>query len=195
MGKKLKVLNLFAGIGGNREKWGDKHDITAVELDSSIAEVYADRYPNDKLVIGDAVEYLLKHYLEFDVIWASPPCQTHSRVKNSQYTRESYSAVLPDMMLWQIIAFLQLHGRKAKWVVENVIPYYTPLIEPTVKLDRHLYWSNFDIPIKPFDKEHIIKYVKSGELSKYKGIKNKRQVIRNKVNPKIGKYVLKKAQL
>ena len=191
----MKILNLFAGIGGNREKWGNKHDITAVEFDPHIAEVYADRYPNDTLIVGDAVEYLLKHYLEFDMIWASPPCQSHSRVKNSQYTRESYTAVLPDMMLWQIIAFLQLHGRKAKWVVENVIPYYTPLIEPTVKLDRHLYWTNFPLEEKTFKKEHIIKYVKSDELSGYVGIKNKRQVIRNKVNPKIGKYILKNIML
>ena len=191
----MKILNLFAGIGGNREKWGNKHDITAVEFDPAIAKVYADRYPNDTLIVGDAVEYLLKHYLEFDMIWSSPPCQSHSRVKNSQYTRESYTAVLPDVMLWQIIAFLQLHGRKAKWVVENVMPYYTPLIEPTVKLDRHLYWTNFPLEEKTFKKEHIIKYVKSDELSEYKDIKNKRQVIRNKVNPKIGKYILKQIML
>jgi len=191
----VKILNLFAGIGGNREKWGNKHDITAVEFDPAIAKVYADRYPNDTLIVGDAVEYLLKHYLEFDMIWSSPPCQSHSRVKNSQYTRESYTAVLPDVMLWQIIAFLQLHGRKAKWVVENVMPYYTPLIEPTVKLDRHLYWTNFPLEEKTFKKEHIIKYVKSDELSEYKDIKNKRQVIRNKVNPKIGEYILKQIML
>ena len=177
-------------MGGNREKWGNDHNITAVEFDPAIAKVYADKYPNDTLIVGDAVDYLLKHYLEFDMIWASPPCQSHSRVKNSQYTRESYTAVLPDMMLWQIIAFLQLHGRKAKWVVENVIPYYTPLIEPTVKLDRHLYWTNFPLEEKAFKKEHIIKYVKSDELSEYKDIKNKRQVIRNKVNPTIGEYIL-----
>ena len=30
--KKLKILNLYAGIGGNRKLWGNEHDITAVEL-------------------------------------------------------------------------------------------------------------------------------------------------------------------
>ena len=152
----MKVLNLFAGIGGNREKWGKKYEVTAVEYDAEIAKVYADRYPQDTLIVGDAIEYLLNNYHDFDFIWVSPPCQTHSRIKNSQYTRDTYKAVLPDMTLWQIIAFLQLHGRRGKWVVENVIPYYTPLIKETVILDRHMYWANFDIPAKEFKKEHII---------------------------------------
>ena len=28
----MKILNLYAGIGGNRKLWGDGHDITAVQL-------------------------------------------------------------------------------------------------------------------------------------------------------------------
>jgi hypothetical protein len=32
----LKILNLFAGIGGNRSLWGNKHEITAVEFDPDI---------------------------------------------------------------------------------------------------------------------------------------------------------------
>ena len=30
----MKILNLYAGIGGNRKLWGDEHEITAVELNS-----------------------------------------------------------------------------------------------------------------------------------------------------------------
>ena len=29
----MKILNLYACLGGNRYKWGDEHDITAVEWD------------------------------------------------------------------------------------------------------------------------------------------------------------------
>lgn len=50
----MKVLNLYAGLGGNRKLWGKDHDITAVENDEKIAKVYSDLFPNDKLVIGDA---------------------------------------------------------------------------------------------------------------------------------------------
>lgn len=32
----MKILNLYAGIGGNRKLWGDIHHITAVELDPEL---------------------------------------------------------------------------------------------------------------------------------------------------------------
>lgn len=74
----MKILNLYAGIGGNRKLWGDEHDITAVEFDERIAAIYQDLYPNDTVIVGDAHQYLLDHYSEFDFIGASPPCPTHS---------------------------------------------------------------------------------------------------------------------
>lgn len=70
----MKILNLYAGIGGNRMLWGDEHDITAVEFNKSVADCYKDLYTNDNVIVGDAHEYLLEHYHEFDFIWASPPC-------------------------------------------------------------------------------------------------------------------------
>jgi hypothetical protein len=30
MSKKLKILNLYAGIGGNRKYWDKKHDINLI---------------------------------------------------------------------------------------------------------------------------------------------------------------------
>ena len=74
----MKVLNLYAGIGGNRKLWGDEHEITAVEYDAKIAKIYQDFFPNDTVIVGDAHQYLLEHYSEFDFIWGSPPCPTHS---------------------------------------------------------------------------------------------------------------------
>ena len=189
----MKILNLFCGLGGNRALWGDNHHIVGVELDSAIATAYQDRFPNDKMVIGDAKQYLLDHYKEFDFIWASPPCQSHSRIINSQYTRGSYNAKYPDMSLYEMILFLQGHGRKCKWVIENVIPYYTPLIKPDAEIDRHLYWSNFPIQEITANKKYIIKYVTKKDaplnLDKF-GIKDQRQAIRNQVDSDIGKHIL-----
>lgn len=34
----MKILNLYAGIGGNRKLWGNEHDITAIEYDENIAK-------------------------------------------------------------------------------------------------------------------------------------------------------------
>lgn len=74
----MKILNLYAGIGGNRKLWDDKHQVTAVELDPAIAGIYKNLYPEDIVIIGDAHEYLQEHFNDFDFIWSSPPCQTHS---------------------------------------------------------------------------------------------------------------------
>ena len=190
----MKILNLYAGIGGNRNLWNELSkyiEVTAVEYDEEIAKVYKDIYKNDTVIIGDAKEYLLQHYKEFDFIWASPPCQTHSSIINSQYTRESYNAKYPDMSLYQIILFLQGHGRGCKWVIENVKPYYNPLIEPSIIIDRHLYWSNFNIDYIKIKKDYIIKYVTIKDAPCDMGdIKDKRQAIRNQVNPLIGKHIL-----
>jgi len=190
----MRILNLYAGIGGNRKLWGNTHKITSIEYNQEIAKAYKDRYPNDNIIVADAKQYLLDNYKEFDFIWGSPPCQSHSTIINSQYTRESYNAKYPDMSLYQIILFLQGHCRDIKWVVENVKPYYNPLIKPAAEIDRHLYWSNFKISKIDIDKEYIIKNVKVDtlkdfDLTKY-NIPDKRQVIRNQVNYKVGKHIL-----
>ena len=98
---KLKILNLYACLGGNRYKWGDEHEITAVELDQEAARLYQERFPNDKVIVADAHQYLLEHYKEYDFIWSSPPCPSHSRINISQYTRDSWKPRFPDMKLYE----------------------------------------------------------------------------------------------
>ena len=135
----MKVLNLYAGLGGNRKLW-EGVDVTAVELDPKIAAVYKRLNPDDNIVIDDAHNYLLNHYQEFDFIWSSPPCQSHSRMIRSGRNRKPR---YPDMEIYEEILFLT-HNFKGRWVVENVIPYYKPFMEPK-KIGRHLFWSNFSI--------------------------------------------------
>jgi DNA (cytosine-5)-methyltransferase 1 len=143
----MKVLNLYACLGGNRYKWGDEHEITAVELDPELARMYQERFPNDTVIVADAHQYLLDHYKEFDFIWSSPPCPTHSRIRFNQAKGRKddvYKAQYPDMTLYQEILLLQNYY-DGKYVVENVIPYYEPLI-PAQQRGRHLYWTNFILP-------------------------------------------------
>jgi len=195
----MKILNLYAGIGGNRKLWtpnGDEHDITAIELDQTIAKIYQDHFPNDTVIIGDAHEYLLQHYKEFDFIWSSPPCQTHSSFRQNICVRyRGTEPKYPDMKLYQEILFLR-YNFKGKWVVENVKPYYKPLIEPTKILQRHLFWSNFDISDKEFPKDKIRSAQIPDLQKKYgydlKGYKlsNKRQVLRNCILPELGEFIL-----
>ena len=136
----MKVLNLYAGLGGNRKLW-EGVEVTAVELEPKIAAVYKRLYPDDTVVVADAHQYLLDHHDAFDFIWSSPPCQTHSKMAKA--TRHKHLRRYPDMSLYQEILFLQ-HFFKGKWVVENVNPFYTPLIEGK-RIGRHYYWSNFDV--------------------------------------------------
>ena len=145
--KKIKVLNLYAGIGGNRKLWNDDEvEVTAVENVPEIAKIYQEFFPNDKVIIADAHQYLLEHFKEFDFIWSSPPCPTHSRMRALMVAQGS-KVVYPNMDLYQEILLLQ-NWFKGKWVVENVKSYYPPLYPPK-ELDRHYFWTNFPIvPIK-----------------------------------------------
>jgi DNA (cytosine-5)-methyltransferase 1 len=150
--KIMKVLNLYACLGGNRYKWTDC-EVTAVELDPEAARLYQERFPNDTVIVADAHQYLLDHYSEFDFIWSSPPCPTHSRLAMSNKTKDSVPNKYPDMSLYQEIIFLQYYFN-GKFVVENVIPYYEPLI-PAQKRGRHLYWTNFQLPTNINERETI----------------------------------------
>lgn len=197
----MKILNLYAGIGGNRKLWGDEHEITAVEYKSEIAKIYQDLFPKDKVVVGDAHKYLLDHFDEFDFIWSSPPCQSHSKLsflrmgnygktKPSQSSRPHY----PDMKLYQEIIFLRTFF-KGKYCLENVVPYYVPLI-PAQEFQRHLFWANFMISEIRLDSDNIEKGVrkdwelKTGfNLDKYKGLR-KDTLLRNCVRPELGKHIL-----
>jgi DNA (cytosine-5)-methyltransferase 1 len=194
----VKVLNLYAGIGGNRKLWGGV-DVTAVEYDEKIAAVYADLFPEDELIVGDAHEYLRLNHDRYDFIWSSPPCQTHSSFRYNIGVRfRGVEPKYPDMSLYEEIVYLQYHS-EALWLVENVVPYYDPLI-PGKKIGRHLYWSNFELP----DLDHPVDNIRGNQipqleelhgydLSKYR-LPNKRQVLRNVVSPTVGADILEAAK-
>jgi DNA (cytosine-5)-methyltransferase 1 len=207
----MKILNLYAGIGGNRKLWGDNHEITAVEYDEDIAEVYKNFYPNDTVIIDDAHQYLLNNYKKYDFIWSSPPCQTHS--KTNWFLHGQGVIRYPNMSLYEEIIFLNAWGKNIKWVVENVVGYYKPLVNAK-NIGRHLFWSNFKIEDKEIDyvqigtmnrqaskkaqRKAIIREAQIPELLdlhdlKDFKLKNKRQVLRNCVYPDLGKHILDNA--
>ncbi len=202
-GLGMKILNLYAGIGGNRKLWGDEHEITAVELNPQIAAIYQDFFPNDTVIVADAHQYLLDHFKEFDFIWSSPPCPTHSKMMKA--TRHNM-AKYPDMKLYQEVIFLE-HFFNRSWVVENVKPYYTPLIEAK-EIGRHLFWSNFYIKnINVVNVPNFIKADSPEEIQFFKekigleydgnvyinGNHSPGQVLRNCVNPEVGLHILNTA--
>ena len=186
----MKILNLYAGIGGNRKLWGNEHEITAIENVPEIAKIYQDFFPKDKVIVTDAHQFLLEHYKEFDFIWSSPPCPSHSRMRFNHEVK-----IYPDMRLYQEIIFLQSFF-KGNWIVENVCSYYEPLIKPQV-LHRHYFWCNTIIPniqIEPMETCKLLQeraYLEGRfgfNLDKYKGV-DKRLLLRNCVLPELGKHI------
>ena len=202
--KKYKILNLYACLGGNRYKWdevADNLEVTAVELDPEAARLYQERFPNDIVIVADAHQYLLEHYKEFDFIWSSPPCPSHSRARywNSSNYETTTEAIYPDMKLYQEILFLQHYYKTGKWVIENVIPYYEPLV-PAIKRGRHLYWTNFNLPNDLKDRRFAISSAKQElkglcefhkyDFTKYKGEQPMLKMARNLVDYEAGKTIL-----
>ena len=191
----MKILNLYSGLGGNRHLWGDEHKITAIEINPQISAIYKAKFPNDNVINTDAHFYLLEHYKEYDFIWSSPPCPTHSRARFAR--RETTLAKYPDLKLYEQILFLQTWF-KGKFIVENVIPYYEPLITAK-KRGRHLYWSNFNLPNNLRERKSSIMEGKNEverwcefheyDFKKYKGKQRTDKIARNLVDYQAGKTI------
>ncbi|AFH22484.1 hypothetical protein OSG_eHP27_00160 [environmental Halophage eHP-27] len=209
------ILNLYAGIGGNRRLWGDEPNVTAVEYNQEIADAYQEYHPDDEVVVADAHEYLEKHYEEYDFIWSSPPCPTHSKLQktavaaakqgNTGAIQHNKQAEYPDMNLYEEIIFLD-HFFDGKFVVENVMPYYNPLIEPQ-KLGRHCFWANFPIQspeeeiegvgitdVENADQEQMAQQL-GFDFDKLPNPQNygRFKVLKNCITPEIGKVLLESA--
>ena len=207
----MKILNLYACLGGNRYKWdevakekGIEIEVTAVELDEEAARLYQERFPNDKVIVADAHQYLLDHYKEYDFIWSSPPCPSHSRARywNSSNYETTTKPVYPDLKLYEEILFLQHYYKSGKYVVENVIPYYEPLI-PAQKRGRHLYWTNFNLPNNCNDRGFKISQEKNElqslckfhdyDFKKYNGSQSVVKMARNLVDYEAGRTIFETA--
>lgn len=211
----MKILNLFAGIGGNRTLWNG-HEITSVEFNPVVVKIYRKRFPLDRILVQDVFDFLRdknNNLNDYDFIWASPPCQSHSQMQKfnpSKITRPP----IPDLTAVYGLKFWLQQNYSNFYVIENVQPYYKVPIKPTVKLGRHLFWSNFSILPKIFphkflgtnkhgkiggvmreDYNHQIEKMMLIDIKKelaesFKG-KKLRTVVRNCVDPKIGKYILR----
>ena len=101
------------------------------------------------------------------------------------------------MKLYQEILFLQ-HYYKGKYVVENVTPYYEPLIQAKKK-GRHLYWTNFNLPNSLNERKFQLCATKNEfselcdfhdyDFRQYKGEQSKTKIARNLVDYEAGKTI------
>lgn len=198
---EYRVLNLYAGLGGNRKLW-ENVDVVVVEKNPKIAQFYAGEFPDDDVIVGDAHTFLEQHLRdEWDFIWASPPCPTHTKFNTVQWNSNSKRNRMrepryPDMRLYQEVILLK-HFAQCDWVVENVTSYYDPLIQPQ-RVDRHYFWANFHIP--DFDGGESLEFKTNGEYQLWADRygfdvadvdlgTRKDQALKNCVDPELGAHV------
>jgi len=216
-----RVLNLYAGIGGNRAGWPADAEVTSVELDPDIVHAYNVLWPDDTVITGDAHAYLLEHFTDdWDLIWSSPPCPSHSKLNRFQFGKGKYRYPDLNVLYGEILLLKEAAPPQTAWVVENVIPYYPPLIPPTTMMDRHYLWSNRELPyiglyfdgrsqiarnrISPKGSATMsrLKIAEAEDLENVYGIQlpdctvgwdryKRRQTMRNCTDPKIGTAVWK----
>ena len=207
----FKVLDLFAGIGGTTlgiisylESYGSEpfdYEYIAIENDPEVIEAREklfNIYEGHTLYIINTDAYTFLNTTsskEYDFIWASPPCQSHSRL-NMFYNRKN-----PDMRLWSLITRLQ--QQQIPFIVENVEPYYREPIQHTLELGRHRFWSNK--PLLPFEVPERQKdwgWMGIPDWEEYHGIESRvtshikdrmkrRQVLRNMTHYSISYSIIK----
>jgi DNA (cytosine-5)-methyltransferase 1 len=211
----IRILNLYAGIGGNARHWrkvakenGLNIIIDHVEINQDLCKELERLFPYDNVFNQDAHKYLeflaLENHLDkYDIIWSSPPCQTHSRMKrinSKKYHKSSYI----DPSLYQQIILLK-YNFNGIYFVENVKPYYGVIFDG-IEIGRHVIWSNidvndigfrynkklFDLSIEELQKEYGIKLSKNIYLEYPKG-HDPKQVYRNAVHPTLGELIFRRA--
>jgi DNA (cytosine-5)-methyltransferase 1 len=142
-GAKIKLLDLFCGAGGASAGYAKAgFDVTGIDLK------HGKRYPFT-YIRGDVRDYLDPEFLQqFDVIAASPPCQSFSATKhlrNAQGKTTTKTNMIP-MVRDALIMSNRIY------VIENVPN--APLINPVqlcgsafgLKVRRHrLFESNFKL--------------------------------------------------
>lgn len=121
----MRLLDLFCGAGGAAAGYAAAgFEIVGVD------NVYQKKYPYE-FVCADAIEYLRNNWNEFDVIHASPPCKTYTRLK-------AFSSAGHVGLIEPVRRLLIESGKP--YVIENVPG--APLVNPLL-----LCGSMFGLPL------------------------------------------------
>lgn len=150
----MKLLDLFTGGGDCAEGYRQAgFEVTGVDI------VEPSNYPNNiRFIRYDALDYLEKHWHEYDVITASPPCKIHTSMMNIRidcdYQRsQHFDLVVPVRTMLQVF--------DKPYVIENVKA--SILVNPimlcgvmfNLKVLRHRYFESSIFLEQPFHNKHM----------------------------------------
>lgn len=132
---KFQILDLFSGLGGASEAFVDDPDWVVRRIDNNrlVADV-------PHTIIADVMGYTPR--IEYDLIWASPPCTEFSQARKPQIPNPSMKLVE------RTIAIIEATNPRC-WIIENVkgaIKHFAPLLgPPRLILGPYCFWGNFPL--------------------------------------------------
>lgn len=161
--RRPRLLDLFCCSGGAGMGYA-RAGFEVVGVDIEPQPLYPFEFHQ-----GDALRFAAEHGHEFDVIHASPPCQSHSKV--SHYSNKVRKRPLVDL-LPQTRLVLEALGRP--YVIENVNTASAALRTPLVLCGtmfgllvyRHRGFESWGLPalVAPAHPRHLAKATRNGYL-------------------------------
>ena len=138
--KKLTAGILFAGGGVGKLNPDIVNTIWANEIDSAIATIYKQNYPDVQVIESDIADLNITQLPYVDYIHASPPCQLYSAANKQKAPPDYLDA---GMYVMPIIKQLQ----PDYFTLENVTGYRN---YPTFKeIERFLLENNYHVQVLP----------------------------------------------
>lgn len=127
--KKLKFIDLFAGIGGIRQGFEDENTVSVFssEWDKFAQKTYEANY--GELPTGDITQVEAKNIPEHDVLLAGFPCQPFSMIGK----REGFEHETQGTLFFDVLRIVQYHMPKML-LLENVTGLLTIQNGETFKL-------------------------------------------------------------
>jgi site-specific DNA-cytosine methylase len=134
---KMRMLDLFSGLGGASEAFVQHPDWTVIRIDS---EPLLESVPHT--FIMDIASFNPDSYIEFDLIWASPPCTQFSTANQNRVP------ALGIPLVQAAIDIIKAANPRC-WIIENVkgsIKHLQPLLgPPRLILGPYVFWGNFPL--------------------------------------------------
>ena len=154
-----RMLDLFSGLGGASEAFVQSDDWEVVRIENN--PVLSGTPHTQQHDVLDWLDWVDSYGTQgdFDLIWASPPCDEFARLWMPWTRKELEPDFEPSLELMQTARDIIAHYRPKHWVIENVIgarDYFLPALgRPAQVIDSINLWGQFPHIHLPVGFKHI----------------------------------------